>query len=76
MTSEISAHARLLGLLDMALLPSAMRSGELEEELLALRTAAAAQMVHALRVQGVLRAAKAPADQTTNAESTTATVVR
>jgi hypothetical protein len=40
---------------------------ELEEELVALRTQTATQMVHALRVQGVLRAGKAPIDETMNA---------
>lgn len=74
MTSEIGAHARVLGMLDASLLPSAsqatVRPGadgtarELEEELVAVRTQTASQIVHALRVQGVLRAGNAPVDKT------------
>lgn len=77
MTAEMGAHARMLGLLDASMLPSAsqatVRPGtdgterDLEEELVALRTQAASQMIHALRVQGVLRAGNAPVDETTTA---------
>ena len=75
MTAEMGAHARILGLLDASLLPSAsqatMKLGtdgvarELEDELITLRSQANAQLIHALRVQGVLRAGKAPVDETT-----------
>lgn len=74
MTAEIGAHARILGLLDASLLPSAsqatVRPGmdgtarELEAELVALRVQTSAQIVHALRVQGVLRAGNAPVNDT------------
>jgi predicted outer membrane protein len=72
MTAEMGAHARIIGMLDASLLPSASQATarpgtdgvarELEEELVALRTQTAAQMIHALRVQGVLRAGNAPVD--------------
>jgi predicted outer membrane protein len=72
MTAEVGSHARILGMLEASLLPSAsqatVRPGtdgvarELEEELVTLRAQTAAQMVHALRVQGVLRAGNAPVD--------------
>jgi predicted outer membrane protein len=75
MTGEMGAHARILGMLEASLLPSAAqatdRAGtdgvprELEDELVALRTQTSAQMIHALRVQGVLRAGNAPVDETT-----------
>lgn len=75
MTAEMGAHARILGLLEVSLLPSAsqatVRAGadgvarELEDELITLRTQASSQMIHALRVQGVLRAGNAPVDKTT-----------
>lgn len=75
MTAEMGAHARILGMLDASLLPSAsqatVRPGadgvarELEEELMALRAQTSAQMIHALRVQGVLRAGNAPVDEAT-----------
>lgn len=75
MTSELGAHGRILGMLDASLLPSAsqatVRAGadvvprELEDELITLRVQTTAQMVHALRVQGVLRAGNAPVDETT-----------
>jgi len=73
MTAEIGAHARLLGMLDVSLLPSAARSSdEVQEELLAVRNSVAAQMVHALRVQGVLRAGNAPVEESTSSGSTEA----
>jgi predicted outer membrane protein len=72
MTAEVGSHARILGMLEASLLPSAsqatVRPGtdgvprELEEELVTLRTQTSAQMIHALRVQGVLRAGNAPVD--------------
>jgi predicted outer membrane protein len=75
MTAELGAHARVLGMLDASLLPSASQATvrppsdgvalELEEELLALRAQTSAEMVHALRVQGVLRAGNAPVDEAT-----------
>ena len=75
MTAELGAHARILGMLEASLLPSVsqatVRAGtdgvprELEDELVALRAQTAAQMVHALRVQGVLRAGNAPVDEAT-----------
>lgn len=81
MTAEIGAHARIIGLLEASLLPSAsqatVRPGtdgaarELEEELIALRLQASSQIVHALRVQGVLRAGNAPIDESTTAGGAT-----
>lgn len=75
MTSELGAHARVLGMLEASLLPSASQAAvrastdgaarELEEELVALRAQTSAQMIHALRVQGVLRAGNAPVDEAT-----------
>lgn len=64
MTEEVSMHARMLGLLEASFVPSTSRSddscaADLEEELLDVRVATAAQIVHALRVQGMLRAAGA-----------------
>lgn len=77
MTAEVGAHARILGLLETSLLPSAsqatVRPGtdgtaqELEDELVDLRAQIASQIVHALRVQGVLRAGNAPVDKTMTA---------
>jgi predicted outer membrane protein len=74
-TAEMGAHARILGMLEASLLPSALQasgragpdgiSRELQDELVALRTQTSAQMIHALRVQGVLRAGNAPVDETT-----------
>jgi predicted outer membrane protein len=67
MTAEITTEARILGLIDAALLPSASQAivspgangveRELDRELRAMRTVLEARIVHALRVQGVLRAA-------------------
>ena len=75
MTAEIATHARLLGLIDASLMPSATRAAsrripdaaaaEIEQELVALRATTSAQIVHALRVQGVLRAADGPSDDAT-----------
>jgi predicted outer membrane protein len=75
MTAELINHARLLGLLDTALLPSMTKAVKgaagtpseaalraLEAELFEVRTKTEAQMIHALRVQGVLRAARGPSD--------------
>jgi len=64
MTEEVSMHARMLGLLEASLVPSTSRSddtcaADLDEELIEVRTATASQIVHALRVQGMLRAAGA-----------------
>lgn len=77
MTNEIATHARLLGLIDASLLPSATHAAsrrmpdsaarEIEQELVQLRAATAAQIVHALRVQGVLRAVDGPSDDGTEA---------
>ncbi|MBX3189526.1 MAG: DUF4142 domain-containing protein [Labilithrix sp.] len=61
MTSQILAHAKLLGLIDQALLPSALHAGEAEgaralaNEIRALRIAIVGHTVHALDVQHVLR---------------------
>lgn len=78
MTAEIATHARLLGLIDASLLPSATRAAtgrqpdeaarEIEQELLALRAATASHVVHALRVQGVLRAVDGPTNDPTEAD--------
>lgn len=75
MTAELGAHGRILGMLDASLLPSASQAAaragtdvvprELEDELITLRAQTTAQMIHALRVQGVLRAGNAPVDETT-----------
>jgi predicted outer membrane protein len=80
MTSEIATHARLLGLIDASLVPSASRArsrapedevlGELEAELYALRAVTNAHVVHALRVQGVLRTAGGPDTEGTSAVGT------
>jgi predicted outer membrane protein len=67
MTAEITTEARILGLLDASLLPSVSQAmvtpgatgleQELDRELRAMRAALEERIVHALRVQGVLRAA-------------------
>lgn len=77
MTAEVATHARLLGLIDASLLPSATRAAsrrlpdaaaqEIEQELVLLRAATSAHIVHALRVQGVLRAVDGPAGDGTEA---------
>ena len=69
MTAEVTMEARILGLIDTALLPSAAQAMAtpgangsermLDQELRAMRERAAERIVHALRVQGVLRAAEA-----------------
>ncbi len=68
MTAEMTMAARILGLIDAALLPSAAQAmvvpgadgseRVLDKELRDLRTAYAERIVHAIRVQGVLRAAE------------------
>jgi predicted outer membrane protein len=69
MTAETWSHARTLGLLEASLLPSASQgtvapgtdgtARELERELITMHAAMVEDIVHALRVQGVLRAAEA-----------------
>jgi predicted outer membrane protein len=74
MTSEVGAHARILGLLEASFMPSASEASiqtgsdtrDLEDELATLREEVASQIVHALRVQGVLRAGNAPFGETTD----------
>lgn len=77
MTDEVASLARLLGLIDASLLPSVTEQTvrfaedaavrDLEQELRDVRAEAASRIVHALRVQGVVRAAQPPTRASTNA---------
>lgn len=60
MTAEMLLHARTLTLLDASLLPSAAVEPPLARALMTMRGGIAEHLVHALRVQGVLRAAARP----------------
>lgn len=57
MTTEMSFHARALALLDASLLPSAATDARAVKALLEMRAAVADDLIHALKVQGVVRAA-------------------
>ena len=80
MTSEITSNAVLLGLIESSLVPSVTRATarepdnealrELEAELYALRAVTSAHIIHALRVQGVLRMAGPPGSEDMDAEGT------
>jgi predicted outer membrane protein len=61
MTAEMTLHARALALLDASLLPSAATDPAVVHALMEVRTQTADHLVHALRVQGVVRAALQPA---------------
>lgn len=77
MTAEVTAHARLLGLIEASLLPSARRAPlrgaspelarALADELVRVREITSEHVVHALRVQGVVRTADPPSDDETSA---------
>jgi predicted outer membrane protein len=56
MTAEMMFHARTLALLDASLLPSAATDAAAVRVLMEMRAAVADHLVHALRVQGVVRA--------------------
>lgn len=57
MTAEMSFHARALALLDASLLPSAATDAAAVKALRDMREAVAQDLLHALKVQGVVRAA-------------------